>query len=258
MSLPFDIAGPISGNPRSLLLYGAPKVGKTKVLTNLPNCCIVQVESGADMHECIRTPQITSYAHFMQVCDQIIKAGKPYKYVAFDTVDAMEDYALTQATIDYKMSPIGANFKGADVTAELANGGGYLWLRRALNRMIDKAFETIPPDGCVIFIGHIKEKLLSKEGKDVTASDISLTGKCAVILCSRCDAIGHVTRALRPGSTSRVEDLKVSFRTTELVNCGSRYDHLAGQDFVLSPGDTKLAAWDKIFKPVQGGTGSAV
>ena len=41
----------ISENPKSLLLYGAPKVGKTTALSQLKDCLIIDTEGGANMVE---------------------------------------------------------------------------------------------------------------------------------------------------------------------------------------------------------------
>ena len=41
----------ISTNPQLLLLYGAPKVGKTTMLSSLDDCLIVDTERGANMLE---------------------------------------------------------------------------------------------------------------------------------------------------------------------------------------------------------------
>ena len=41
----------VSINPSSLLLYGAPKVGKTSMLSFLDDCLIIDTEKGARMIE---------------------------------------------------------------------------------------------------------------------------------------------------------------------------------------------------------------
>jgi hypothetical protein len=187
----------------------------------------------------------------MKVCDTIIAAGKPYKYVVVDTIDEMEAIAMKQATADYKAALVGKDFNGTDVCTELPMGAGYLWLRRALLRMLDKLFHTTPDHGTVILIGHVKDKLLKDAGKDVTAADVNLTGKCAQIVCAECDAIGHMTRRTRPPLASKgqvLQDLFISFKTSEHVNCGSRIAHLAGQDILFADAETRVPRWDLLFK----------
>ena len=39
----------VSQNPKVMLLYGAPKVGKTTALSQLEDCLIIDTEGGANM-----------------------------------------------------------------------------------------------------------------------------------------------------------------------------------------------------------------
>ena len=41
----------MSLNPKVLLLYGAPKVGKTTMLSKLDDCLIIDTEKGTNMLE---------------------------------------------------------------------------------------------------------------------------------------------------------------------------------------------------------------
>ena len=41
----------VSQNPKTMLLYGAPKVGKTTALSQLKDCLIIDTENGANMIE---------------------------------------------------------------------------------------------------------------------------------------------------------------------------------------------------------------
>ena len=42
---------PVSVNPKTLLLYGAPKVGKTTMLSQLQDCLVIDTEQGSHMLE---------------------------------------------------------------------------------------------------------------------------------------------------------------------------------------------------------------
>mgnify|MGYP003546087757 CR=1 FL=1 len=101
---------------------------------------------------------------------------------------------------------------------------------------IHKCFDTL------IILAHLKDKLLEKEGKEMTERGIDLIGKSAAILSANVDAIGYMYR----------EDNKtlVNFKPSESVTCGSRCDHLKDAKITLieSDKDGNLTInWDKIF-----------
>ena len=68
----------ISTNPQLLLLYGAPKVGKTTMLSSLDDCLIVDTERGANMLE----GYIQSVANRDELLELLIqlKESKDVKY----------------------------------------------------------------------------------------------------------------------------------------------------------------------------------
>ena len=81
----------ISQNPKTLLLYGAPKVGKTTALSQLKDCLIIDTEGGANM--------IEGYIESVKNRDELIailkeaQEGHEYKYVAIDTIDKIATWA---------------------------------------------------------------------------------------------------------------------------------------------------------------------
>jgi hypothetical protein len=231
-------------SPRITVIYGVPKVGKTKVLADLPGCLILDTEDGASMYECLRVP-INTAADVEKLIQAInaegearFKAGKtgddlyPYKYGAVDTLDKLEAIAEVEATRKYRLSPLcSKEFKasGATVT-ELPHGLGYYYLREELLGMINRLAGVFK---YLILSVHVKEKLLDKKGEQVKVNDISLTGKLGSMVCAKADAIGYLHR-----DTSG-SDLQISFETSESHVMGARQAHLAGQKFAF--------AWDRIY-----------
>ena len=74
-------------NPNLVLLYGAPKVGKTTVLTQLKDCLVIDTEHGADM--------LDGYVYNVNNRDDLVEfyrmaeQGHKYKYFALDTIDKL-------------------------------------------------------------------------------------------------------------------------------------------------------------------------
>jgi hypothetical protein len=191
---------------------------------------IIDLEAGSDMVDALKV-KVNSLKELGEVGKAIIKEGKPYKYVAIDTISKLEEWCEEDAKKLYMATPMGKNFEtknpGMSVLA-LPNGAGYLYLRMAYKKWIDRL--NLLADH-VILVGHLKDKMLEKKGKEVAVKDLDLTGKIKQITCANADAVGYVYR----------EDDKtmVSFNSLEDVTAGSRCDHLKGQTMPLQ--------WSNIF-----------
>lgn len=243
-------------NPKIALFYGPPKIGKTTLLAELENLLLLDFEKGAEAIAVKRIP-ITGINNgpmhdhsgtmtgigLAAVCadierigmEEFTKTGKtpkpPFKYIAVDTIDKLEDLCEASATVKYKESTIGKNFDGKSVL-ELHNGGGYYYLRNEMILWIDRLSRICEN---LILISHIKEKLLNKGGIDVTIRDIALAGKLGQIVCAKCDVIGYIYR--EPGKTVPM----VSFETFDNAIMGARFPRLAGQKFEFD--------WNRIYVP---------
>lgn len=228
MLLPTEKTEATAVDPRILVLYGAPKVGKTTLLSKLPNCLIVDVEDGTDYVDALRV-KVHNVAELRDLIASLAAAkGGPYRYVALDTISTLEEWCEGLATENYKKSATGKNFTGESVL-ELANGAGYLWLRLAVQDLI-RALGAVSRN--FIIMGHLRDKELIKAGKEVAAKDIDLTGKVRNIICSRADAVGYLYRPTNM-------EAQVSFMASDEVNCGSRCEHIRGKNFEFD--------WKKIY-----------
>ena len=221
--------------PGSILLYGLPKVGKTKLLSELDNNLILDLEKGARMYDVMRV-DITKSEQIDEVCNDIMKIaaaekkGYPYKYISLDTVDKLEDLVDPEQAALYRKKTLGTKepFTGTSVY-DLAYGAGYGMIREGVVQklaMLEKVCEHL------IVVGHVKDKYVGeKAGSVVTETDISLSGKLGGIVAAKMDAIGYVYR--------KNGVMWVSFKTTGTVIRGSRFLHLANQEFEFS--------WSRIF-----------
>jgi hypothetical protein len=213
-------------SPKNLIIFGLPKVGKTTELAKIDNCLILDLEEGADFVDAMSV-KIDSLRKLKEVGAAILAAGRPYKYVAIDTVTALEDMCLPYALYLYKQTPMGKTYEGTNVL-HLPNGGGYLYLREAVQEMIEY-IETLAPR--TIIVGHLKDRLIESKGEEFNAKSLDLTGKLASLVAADSDAVGYVYR--------KNGELFINFESSDTVVCGSRCQHLKGYNGPLD--------WSKIY-----------
>lgn len=225
-------------NPKIIVVYSMPKVGKTTSLRDLDDCLTFDGERGAEMYDMLRYNFDNIYQFDAGVLelreklnDQLTKliatglsqpeAYKqvkfPYRRIAIDTLDKLEDYCEVSATEKYKNTTIGGTFKG-DSVIELPNGAGYYHLRNELLEKIDtvaRLTETL------ILSCHVKDKIIDKGGIEVKSQDLSLTGKLGAIVCAKADLIIYLYR-------ERGKPLMASLATNPATVMGGReFPHIA-------------------------------
>ena len=228
--LPKTIVKASRKSPKNMVIYGPPKIGKTTMLSKLDNCLIIDLEDGSDMVDALKV-KVNNLGMLATIGKEIIQEQKPYKYVAIDTISKLEEWCEVEGKRIYMKTPMGKNFEqknpGASVLS-LPNGAGYLYLRIAFKQWIDRL--NLLADH-VILVGHLKDKMLEKKGKEVAVKDLDLTGKIKQITCANADAIGYIFR--------EDETTMISFNSLDDTVAGSRCDHLKGQ--------TMPFEWNKIF-----------
>ena len=210
----------ISQDPKVMLLYGAPKVGKTTALSQLEDCLIIDTEQGANMVEGY-IQEVNSRKELFEILEEAQK-GHDYKYVAIDTIDKIAIWAEKAICESEQVSAI----------QDLAFGKGFAMVREKVLNTI-KAMKQIFPH--VIIIGHRKWARAVVDSKAIVEPEsLDLTGKLKNMLMADCDAIGYV---YRDDDSSK---LMVSFQANEALEAGSRSPHLRGKNIELN--------WKLIYK----------
>ena len=96
-------------------------------------------------------------------------------------------------------------------------------------------------------MSHVKDSSINKQGKDLNAKDVALTGKLKQIVCANADAIGFMFR-----NPTNFNQTILSFKTHEQdLATGARPPHLSNQEFVileLTNPDYAAKNEPKIFK----------
>lgn len=227
-------------NPKNLIMFGLPKVGKTTLLSMLPKCLIVDFEEGTDYVESYAV-KISNYKQLFALAKELKETPGQFDFIAFDTTTALEDIALPYANKLYRDTVMGKNFDENENVLKLPNGAGYQYLREAMQKMIGWFEKTIPN---IILVGHVKDKSLNENGTELNVKDLDLTGKIGRILSAASDAICYIYRDTETGS------VMANFGDGSSVLCGSRISQLSGRTILLSEkleDGTIKTYWENIY-----------
>ena len=244
ITLPTSKVPATSTNPKYLVLYGAPKAGKTSCLAQLENNLIIDLEGGSTFIDAMsiqcRTIQDLGEAA------QAIRAKNAevghnfYAHITIDNATRLEDICLSYAAQLYRQTELGKNWKGTDVTT-IPRGAGYKYLRDAVKKVSDMFKELCDE---FILVGHVKDSITEKDGEEINAKEIDLAGKLGKIICGMADAVGYVYR--------KGNETHISFKGGEGETImEARARHIAGKDVIIATGNEDgsiTTYWDRIYK----------
>ena len=242
--LPTERSIPKVNNPKFLILFGRPKAGKSTIVASLDNNLIIDLENGY-MSLSALVVQARSINDFAEIANALKAKQKelghyPYKYITIDNATRLEEMCLPYAAQLYKLTPQGKSWQGTDVRL-LPQGGGYLYLREAVKKVI-YMFRDLCDS--LILVAHVKEKMINKEGEELSEMSIDLAGKLGDILCGEADAIGYVYR--------KKNETHISFEGGDNTIREARAEHLRGKNIVVATSDENnhvTVDMTKIFLP---------
>lgn len=233
---------PLRTNPQSLVLYGNYKVGKTTAVAALPDTLILELQpGGADFVPAAWVMQIPTADALISTLDAL-KAKREAKApvarrIVLDHIGYLDDWLFDLALADFFKTPIGRGWKTkdgglkriTDLPSAGSSGGspGWAWYWEQLSIMHSRILAAAEE---VIYLGHVRDRAVTKEAGDVVTQDIDLTGSRARrLFCGQSSAIGFCYRR-RVGTR---DEMVVNFKTSEIVLCGSSCPHLSGKEFVV-------------------------
>lgn len=241
MKLPTEKTKIATNNPKNLIIFGLPKVGKTTLVSKLPKCLIVDLESGTDYVEAFSVKP-KNYKDLFLLAKELKDNPGQFEYIALDTITALEDLALPFANKLYRDTSMGKNWDENENILKLPNGAGYLYQREAVQTIIGW-FQKVVPN--VILIGHVKETTMSEEATEMNVKNLDITGKLSRILPANSDAIGYIYRNIEDGK------VMINFGDDSSVLTGARMPHLSGKTLVLSEMNKETGEitsyWDRIY-----------
>lgn len=230
-------------NPRFLIIFGKPKSGKTTIVSELENNLIIDLEGGSQFLNALSV-QARNVADLGEIAAAIRQKNKEcngffYKHITIDNATRLEEMTLSYALTLYNQTPMGKSYRG-DVRM-LPNGAGWFYIRQAVRKVIDMFRELCEE---FILVGHTKDKLVNKEGEELSEMQLDLAGRLSDIICGEADAIGYVYR--------KKNQTLISFQGGENNIVEARAPHLRGKTVVIAESDESgkiTTDWNKIYLP---------
>lgn len=245
--LPTERSKIASYNPSLVVLYGVPKCGKSTLMAHLDDNLILDFEDGyralSVMKVQVRTAQDLFQVKKLLAAKAKEKNGIPYKFITMDNATRLEDACLAYAAHLYRQTPMGMRWKmieyvdpktkqkvekpdpNADVR-QLPNGAGWGYMRDAIKELVNM-FK--PYCETLILVGHVKDKMIKKEGEEISEMQLDLAGKSSAIVCGEADAVGLIYR--KGNSTF------MSFENSGIATNEARPLHLRGRKFEVIKSD---------------------
>lgn len=241
MILPTEKRTAVTINPRFLVYFGKPKAGKTTLAAGLDSNLIIDLEQGTHHLEAlvVEAKSVKDLSDIAKaIGDKNKEIGKYfYQRITIDNGTKLEEMILPLALQLYNQTPMGKNY--TDDVRKLPNGAGYLYIREAFFKVIDM-FKSLCET--LILICHCSDKLINKEGKELSEMSIDLTGKTARLVAADADAIGYVYR--------QKNQTFINFNGGGDFIVEARQAHLRGKEIVVaeSDEDNKVTTyWDRVF-----------
>lgn len=260
IKLPMKPRKALSVDPSSLLIYAPPKLGKSTIMADLTTLfakgksVILSTEPNGYDHLDANVIDITSPPMFNSVLDEIEKE-KPYEYLIIDSLTKLDEWSEIVGTFNYMNTSQGRNFnviKGEKIgknhplfetVHDIGQGYGYKHSRAVMVNWVNRLMTLAPK---VIFIAHVKDKMLTTEtGEMISSTAINLTGKLGDIIPSKVSAVAKLIVGKKGDESSRY--LSFSPKAKDSI-MGSRARHLNGVIKISEDKEGKITTfWNQIF-----------
>lgn len=250
---------PISVNPRVLLIYSLPKIGKSTIMAGLTTefapgkSVIISNERGG--YDWLKATVEECYNPFS--FNKLIKEAaedEELEYIVVDTITTLDEWSEVVGTYDYMRKPQGKRFNlntstgtyykkddpEFDTVYSIPEGYGYRYSRNVMVNWL----ETLRATGKkIILVAHVKDKYIATLSDNVVSSvEINLTGKLKEIYCTKSDAVAMLV----PEGNKRY----LNFQSKdESKYMGSRPKHLKGKILISESYDdlSVKTFWENIF-----------
>lgn len=232
--------------PRSMLIYGYPKVGKTAVMAGLPgNKIIMEFDGGGydyfdfDMKNVGYVQigkDVDKYLGFLKALEQL--KSKP-DFLIIDSITHFGDNVLNTLAVREFNKMEGKKFPEDMDLSALPYGKGPLFKKKVLKKQMDILTNFAKT---VIFIGHIAEGKTTDFRGIGSVLEVDLEGKLKQTLTTKAEVVGIIHRS---DDTTNI----LAFPSESIIS-GSRWGGFQDKEYIISKKideNTIEVYWNEIF-----------
>jgi hypothetical protein len=176
MTLPTEPSKPVTElGKQTILLYSAPKLGKSTFASRFPEALFFECEPGLSHLEVFKVPTY-KWEDFLEVCKLVAKGDHKFKTIVIDTVDN-----AFKMCSEYVCAKHGIEYEG-----DMGHGKGWTLVKNEWHRVLTRLASL--PYG-LILISHAVDKTIETRTGEYTKTTPSLPDRARNVVLGLVDII---------------------------------------------------------------------
>jgi hypothetical protein len=212
----YKIQTGVSVDPRRVVIYSQPGMGKTTLASYTPAPIFVQVEDGLAGIGADRLPLVKDYDDFTEQLRWLYKNKNGYKTLVIDSVDALNRH----------IENIVCKRNVVDSIAQIPYGGGYKLVAEEWGQLLAKTLQAFRDTGMnIVLISHSAVERFEDPGMlSYDRTTLAIDKRAARIVTGWADDIFYIRRdvTLRTDKSGFTEKKRADESDERfLISCGS-------------------------------------
>lgn len=197
----------------SMLLYGAPKIGKSTFCSRAEDALFIATEPGLNHLETYNV-RVNSWSEFLGVMALIAKRNHPFKMIVIDTVDKLCDFCEQELCTQNNVVSL----------SDFAFGKGYALYKNEMSRVFQKVFAL---NIGVILTSHAQLTDVDTPQGRITRWTPTFPKRIQDVIIPMVDIIGFAQNVVSLNEKGeRVEERVLQTKTSSLWEAGDRTGRL--------------------------------
>lgn len=197
----------------SMLLYGAPKIGKSTFCSRAEDALFIATEPGLNHLETYNI-RVNSWREFLEAMALIAKGNHPFKTIVIDTVDKLCDFCEQELCAQNNVVSL----------SDFAFGKGYALYKTEMSRVFQKVFAL---NMGVILTSHTQLTDVDTPQGRITRWTPTFPKRIQDVIIPMVDIIGFAQNVVSLNEKGeRVEERVLQTKTSSLWEAGDRTGRL--------------------------------